>query len=117
MSVQGPVKHPKLGAWTLEHRVGCLSSSNLVKIVQVRQKVEGQLTLLPPSGKWGGHAPPPLFARLCNNRSQMIPSRVRSFITEHGVLLVTKYYEGCHIREQRAQIDADVVYVSSKYFQ
>ena len=35
VSVQGPVKHPKLGAWTLEHRVGRLSSLNPVKIVQM----------------------------------------------------------------------------------
>ena len=39
MSIQDAVKHSKLGAWTLEHRVGRLSSLNLVKIVQVRQKV------------------------------------------------------------------------------
>ena len=52
-SVQGPVKHPKLGVLTLEYRVGRFSSLNLVKIVQIWQKVWGQFILLLPLLKVG----------------------------------------------------------------
>ena len=45
VSVQGKVKNSKLGAWTLEHRVGRLSS---LKLVQVRQKVWGAVNIAAP---------------------------------------------------------------------
>ena len=48
MSVQGPVKHPKFGAWTLEHRVGGLSSLNFVNIMQVRQKKGAAVNIADP---------------------------------------------------------------------
>ena len=85
MSIQGPVKHPKLGAWMLdEHRVGRLSSLNLVKIVHVRQKW-GPVTIAapPPLPKVRRSWPPPV-------PTPMPQRRLHSTAKPYGVIRVIR---------------------------